>query len=586
MSEIDANNASISYEYDEFGRLIRTNRPDGSWIKRSFDDQVSNFGRRIAIRTSDGQDSIDYLDGDGRVWREEKSAPEGRRIARLYQYDALGQITRRSEPFFVGVQPGMWTTVENDALGAPARTIDVDGSIVADCAFDRVEIHIGKNGSRERRIHDAYGRLTTVEQVDDPLDLHQRNICAAPFPKPTRITHIQYDRLGRVTSVVDAAGRATVNRYDGLGRVVEVYDPDLGTSEATYDAQGNLLHKVNSAGETIEFTYDEANRLIQKDFGTRKAPGHGDLLFRYDEGHNNQNGRLTSVVSDFMQTRYEYDLLGNKVATHYKVKNRTFDIEYKYSEGKLARVVYPDGTAVAYSYDLSALISIQQVGSTTAIARYSAFNQNGDPQSAKLGANVALEYEFGTPSAPNCVRQNNLVCMIRRVDSNALTPSGAWEVKYAYDGAGFISKESVVNGGPSHRSFSYDFLGQLEEESSETGQARFAYDDLGDLIYKGDRQSPAFRYASAPVLASAINISGLPNSIGSDIYGHDRTWSFDALGRLQKVDSQKVERSYPDIFHFGPEGRLIGFEKTNFGLPDQSENARIASLYLLALNFL
>ena len=45
-------------------------------------------------------------------------------------------------------------------------------------------------------------------------------------PDTSPIYHYAYDKLGNVTSVIDALNNTTTYRYDALSRLVEVIQPD------------------------------------------------------------------------------------------------------------------------------------------------------------------------------------------------------------------------------------------------------------------------------------------------------------------------------------------------------------------------
>jgi YD repeat-containing protein len=89
-----------------------------------------------------------------------------------------------------------------------------------------------------------------------------------------------------------------------------MHDPDMGNWSYVYDAAGNLTQQTDAKSQTIFFRYDALNRRAQKDYGTQKPLGSGDVRYFYDQATSNGKGRLTAVQDQSGQTTFFYDALG------------------------------------------------------------------------------------------------------------------------------------------------------------------------------------------------------------------------------------------------------------------------------------
>ncbi|MBZ0146782.1 MAG: FG-GAP-like repeat-containing protein, partial [Pseudorhodoplanes sp.] len=556
-AETDPNGARVGFDYDEFGRVVQSTRPDQGWVKRSYGDEPGPLGRTVRSETSEGQDSIQFLDSAGRVWREESSAPEKKRLARLRQFDDLGQVLRLSGQFFVGEQPRRWASMVYDVMGRQMQAVDIDGSIIVDCHFDRHSIHIGKNGTRELRRRDAFARLIAVEQVDDPVDVSQPNLCSADFPAATLKTSIEYDRLGRVRKITDASKRVTEHLYDDFGRIVRTVDPDLGVAETAYDEAGNVVYRKNAAGQKTFYAHDNNDRVVQKDYGERKPLGKGDVVFRYDEGGGAQNGRLTTVRTPRSAINYGYDLVGNRVSADYQIEKQRFDFRYEYVNGQLKSIRYPDGWTVGYHYDMNAVVSAYDVASKQTLAKLSSFNAQGNPQKMSLAAgSLDLSYLYGDDAIEGCAHANGAICRVERLLPESASESDRWGIDYSYNVVGSVERETHHGPAGSSTQYGYDFLGRLVEKKSAAVSATYEYDDVGNILRNGESQYPNLFYSSTSGAAAQKGTRSI-HAIGREFF-------FDASGRLAKVEGREAFATPDRDFQFDAEGRLSGYRETGF----------------------
>jgi RHS repeat-associated protein len=169
------------------------------------------------------------------------------------QYDALGRAT--SVAFGSGVNDTATTTytyVANDV----EQTLGPAPS--------------GENTKSKQLEYDGLGRLTSVCEVTSASG---SGTCGQTSHATGFWTEYSYDVLGDLTSVTqNAQSSPTQSRsytYDALGRMTKAVDPESGTTNYTYDTDatcgtstGDLVKKVDAAGNVTCYTYDQLHDLL------------------------------------------------------------------------------------------------------------------------------------------------------------------------------------------------------------------------------------------------------------------------------------------------------------------------------------
>src|SRR5207237_10258922 len=118
------------------------------------------------------------------------------------------------------------------------------------------------------------------------------------------------DVLGNLLTVTDAKGNQSTMAYDSLSRKTAMHDPDMGNWTYAYDAAGNLTQQTDAKTHNIYFRYDALNRRVQKDYGTQKPLGSGDVMYIYDAVTNNGKRRLHGVQQQSGSVLFYYDTMG------------------------------------------------------------------------------------------------------------------------------------------------------------------------------------------------------------------------------------------------------------------------------------
>ncbi len=286
---------------------------------------------------------------------------------------------------------GNTTTYDYDSVGRRTGMVDPNGNatggVPADHTWsysydneDRILVTLapaptpGSSALRTEYRYDAVGNRTVVidangqvtkylyDERDSLKEVHQSTnpwTDPAVTPSPDMVTAYQYDHVGNLSRVIRASGdaaneRATDYAYDGLERVrVETQYPSWPTTSPTlltrysYDTAGNRTSLVDPLGQTTSFSYDNVNRLSLVDYSD---PGTADVSYSYD-AHGNRTGMTDGTGS----TGYSYDETDRLLAV---TSPGPKTVGYRYDlDGNRTKVVYPDGTAVTYTFDKGSKLS-------------------------------------------------------------------------------------------------------------------------------------------------------------------------------------------------------------------------------------
>ncbi|MBR0780760.1 RHS repeat-associated core domain-containing protein [Bradyrhizobium iriomotense] len=292
LLSVDGKKGSVRFEYDAGGRLEKMVGPTGATTVHMYDD----FGNRI-------QSS----DPDLGVWR--------------YEYNSFGQLVRQIDA------KNQIAIIEYDVLGRVVRRQENDSSTI--WRFDRAEHGIGKtaeveksNGYREVYSYDGFGRSKSV---------------AVQIGKEQFVTSMDYDRLGRPSTLYYPTAFSVRNRYDKKGFLVGLEDTRGHKNFWT-------AKEIDKYGRVTEETY-----------------GNGVVTTR---AFNERNGRIeemeTVTENDrrILNLNLRYDLIGN-------LERRTESVEGKRETFKydaLDRLVEMDsgGERSRYAFDAAGRLTYKQ----------------------------------------------------------------------------------------------------------------------------------------------------------------------------------------------------------------------------------
>jgi RHS repeat-associated protein len=437
-SETNRHGATMSFDYDDLGRITDINMPSG------FNDVGASWSTNSVSITQGSNMITKYWDGMGRD------------TGHVEQGDNITLYFRKS-------------------LDSEARVVaESKGSTVSADTFDYVY-----NDSRQiKKITDPRGKITNISMSGDQKTITDANNYSTVFEYTdlpglvSRLTDAagkqsvySYDGAGRLLSTVFNSSRTQSYAYNGLDQATSENHPETGAITYAYSTANNLETKA-WGGQSTSYTYNTSNQLLAENAGDET------ITYTYDS-----RGRMASISGGLGWSRASigYNSFGNVTQETITIPGLSAKVvSYAYDgNNQLARITYPDGRYADYTNNgLNMPETISFNGSTMVNAI--TYGIHKQPTAMGITAN-------GTSYAAS---YNNIGGV-----SNAQLKKGGtflFNADYTYDNVGNVA--SLNNSYPSlNAGFSYDNLNRLTGASyTPSGVGRvnnfvYNYDEYGNM---------------------------------------------------------------------------------------------------------
>lgn len=448
-----------------------------------------------------------------------------------YTYNLLGQVTQID----TGLEKGS-TVVESHAT----QYIDYDeGGFVSK-----------RRGSNGQSLTYHYNANGDVQQVADNLN----HITSFTYDRLRRISGVidagngeslmSYNALGLIALVRDTRNNSTTYIYDGLGNVLTQVSPDTGMTTFSYNAQGQRTQIQRADLSTIEYTHDALGRL-----NTVSAGGQTRTLI-YDNCTNGK-GMLCSATKTggtATTTNFGYTPWG-QLATRQDIKDGATDTTtYGYDDlDHLANINYPSGVSVEYVYDgLHLRVINASIGG-------SSFRVAAPSYERAFGPATYIEFGRGAGFEGGALwTQRNFDASDRLVGISTSTASGPLQsLTYALDAADRIT--AITNGVDSARTeqYQYDPLSRLTRAELAGGNvAAYGYDANGNRTTASN---------SSPANSISYTIAGSSNRLTHSVAGgYVQPYDYNLNG---DIVSFKDVAGIANTLTYDPFGRLMSHDK-------------------------
>jgi RHS repeat-associated protein len=463
----DINDKVIRYEYDEFGRMRCVTLPHGdnpsvnviygfegnTPYSETINKAYEGIGGEVKIRL--------YIDSFKRPRKTLKLASvngASKWITTNIKYNNMGRIQQEIQPYIEGETTAYSKKYTYDVLGRKILIENPDGTdINISYGFEENFLcdTIRDQLQREKKIlRDLKGSIIKLkEHVTEDGALVDV------------ISSYAYNPIGEITRVIDANGKTTHIEYDNLGRKSSINNPDAGLIEYTYDLAGNVKSKVTSnlksQGKSIIYGYKY--HLLEK----IQYPDSGEIIYSYGTaGEGNSAGRIKQIVGPNFQETRQYDELGNISESSRSIKVsipeagiKTYTTKYKIDFlGRMRQLIFEGGECVQYDYDAGGLLASVKSGDVEYVK---SINYNQYSQRTKI------DYGNGNSSIYDYYPQNQRLHYLKTTSSEGKIYQN---IEYKdYDDVGNI-KEKINS----------DFT-SIGEGVNATSQY-FTYDEFDRLI--------------------------------------------------------------------------------------------------------
>lgn len=508
---VETDDRILRVEYWPTGLVKKVVLPDGAFTTYTYDD-----AHRLTAITDNGGNRIDYTrNGASRATKEETRNASGTLLRTLSRtYSTLDLLDSETDAY------GRATTYTYDADENPNLAID---------ALTRVS-----DGD-----YDGLDRLKRL--------LQDVNGVAAE-------SKLSYDALDNITRVTDPKGLHTDYSFNGLGDQTQLQSPDTGTTSYGYDSAGNRTSQLDARGITTSYGYDALNRLTSITYPTAAE----NVAFTFDatptvcaSGETFSVGRLSGMTDASGSTAYCYDRFGQMVRKVQTTNGQVLVLRYLYNvAGQLTSMVYPDGSAVDYAYDVQGRVT--EVGATLP----------GRPRQVVLTG--ATYYPFGPIASWN---YGNGRAMNRLLDQNyqpysiETNGTGGLDLGYEFDAVGNLKRlRDADQTNPPLREYSYDGLDRLTEtrDGAIALINGYGYDKTGNrtsttrMAEVGGGPGPGGGGTLQPSTTSYTYAASSHRLINDGAEPRE----YDAVGNLVKIGSDAAPGGPRKNFGYNNAGRL------------------------------
>ncbi|QJB44053.1 putative Ig domain-containing protein [Dolichospermum flos-aquae] len=292
-SAVNRRGSTIGYTYNTSGLLTKKQYADGSNVSYGYDTK----GNLTSVTDATGTIAMEY---DVANQLTKINYPTGRSLT--YTYNADGQRTKLVS------QDGYTVNYSYDTVGRLKTLTDGTGQSIISYDYDsagRLTKETNGNGTYTTYQYDLQSQLTQL------INYKADNTVNSKF-------EYAYDNLGRRNSMTTLEGIFQYG-YDATGQLTSVVTPTNRTINYQYDAAGNRIG-VTDNGTTTNYDTNNLNQYTNVGNAVYSYDTDGNLISKTEGGQTstyayNVENRLTKVVTSQGTWEYQYDGLGNRVAT-------------------------------------------------------------------------------------------------------------------------------------------------------------------------------------------------------------------------------------------------------------------------------
>ena len=468
-------------EYDEWGNLLVTYRPDGSKkqivTRWSDEEEPGLFCVTVSVT---GQPIVKTYYLMGRVVRNSQIRFDGKELKTDKVYNVkTGLLERESQPTTDDV-PNHWNTYSYDNFFRQTSISYASGKVDS-CAYGVLTDTIIENGIIHVRQFDELGRMIKATDAGGSMEYY-------------------YRPDGQPIVAVALGGVQTRFYYDRYGRRTAIKDPSAGIRRTEYDISGNISKEIDADGREILNEYDRYGRV------TRQVTPDMVTVYTYDDTEN----LLLSAVSDNgTATRYMYDEYARlKTYREEAPEGKWLQKTYTYTvDGLLLSITYTSGEGILSTELMTyrnGYLSEVRLSDGTLIYCHNEENAMGQLTRLSVG-NMQRNYEFNNYGLPVSRK-------ITRADN-----SEVFNHSYLFNVSNNNLEKHTDKVHNLTEVFTYDALNRL----STYGNASATYDNNGNILSKSDAGTLAYTNPNRPYSVTGLN----PVIVRQDLEGLNITYT-------------------------------------------------------------
>lgn len=555
--------------YSAMGREYYRYKSNGSYATKYLSTDLSYCPAGTAIMTTaadgSGAESRECVDVLGRTTRTMTKGFDGLWDAQDTEYDAIGRVLRKSEPFDLvtgSSVPSYWTKLNYDLHGRVTNTEFPNGGwgTTTYTGFTIVTTNDGGSTGSSQSKTEVRNEIGEVKSVTDNIG---------------GITTYTYDHQGNMKTMVSDGNTTTIN-YDVLGRKEDVDDPDKGFWEYDYNRFGGLVLQTDAKGQTQTITYDGLGRMLTRVDKNAGGGTEGSTIWTYDTATYGlgQLDNVTDTQSGFMKAVL-YDSFGrpDEVITNfdagiyyekttYDELGRVFQVfDADVNDDYIDNAVVNEYNAHGFLESISDAVLVNGVPRTT-YRKVTAMNTRGQVETEERG----IDNTVATPQASVTTIYDyyDSTGLMKDIDGINTVGYKVQELDYMWDTLGNLTNRTELSGGKNiSESFMYDGLNRLTDQVvAGQNTISVSYYANGNIKNKSDVGAADYLYGAGNAGPHAVT------SAGGAIYTYDEN------GNNETGDGRSITYSTFDK----PTNISKGSHQTSFAYgPDRARYRRVDS---------
>lgn len=397
LSHTSSDCLTTTFEYDQFGRLKKTNLPAGYSVNNTlvWDIQGQQVFYSFVDFPGGKPDTKTWVDKLGREIKSQTAGFNSQWLTQLTTYDNKGNVATKTNAYYPGETP-LVTTTTYDVYNRPvsvSNTLNTITSTYTQLGNGMMQVTTQNSaGQSASKITDASGKTVTAIDNGGQLDF-------------------TYDSRGNQTETKHGSTVLVTSVYDVYGRQISLTDKNAGTLTYDYDAYGQLVQQTDALLNSYNMNYDDLGRI-----SSRMGP-EGTTAYEYYQktkfGCTASNNNLSKVIGfatgfNGVQKEYTYNNLNRleseKVTISSFSGGQIFTTQYSYDiYGNITNTTYPSGVVVNNAYDVNGgLLSITGGDSWNPVTLFTANAVNGFGQYTNYtlgnGKTSQNTYYYGIPT--------------------------------------------------------------------------------------------------------------------------------------------------------------------------------------------
>jgi RHS repeat-associated protein len=542
----DSNNITTSWQHDDFGRVIRETRPDGTATTTGYalcGVSCVNANHKFVVATSEHDtsggvinDTYVYLDSFDRTLRTSTRTLTSGHNRVDTEYDEHGRVYRQGVPC-LWVCVNQWITNSYDLIGritSVSRPIsDLDPALQYSTVYYEglTTRTVDSNGKQSTVVVDVAGQI--VKSIDH--DTYYQ----------------QFDRnaFGNLIRVTDSAGNTLqTSTYNVRGVPLSLTDMDSGAWSISSNSLGETVSKTDAKSQTTNYGYDVLGRPVSR------VEVEGTTTWTWGNSVSAKNvGRLVSAVGPGgIGESYVYDGIGRSSQVTYNLgSDGSYVVDFNYNSiGALHQVSYPVSTngcrltlEYGYSYGLHRSISnASNAGLCGSTGQTYWQATGGNPR------HQITQETLGNGLITNRV-YDSITSWVKSIQTGTGGGSAVQNLDYEWDLVGNLKQRQDLTQSIKE-TFTYDNLYRLDySKVNEVVNLDLSYSPLGNIETKSDVGTYSYHASKKHAVVSTSNgWSFSYDANGNMVTGRGNTFTWTSYNKPSSI----VNGSLSSQFVYGP----------------------------------